>query len=279
MLTHWQVEPDLVGIRGLETLDDASAGERSECFALWDEVAAVLRKVSVLERALVLDPKRADARRGVRAELLRQGRFEEARGAWQNDLVSNPLDHNAWFGYAELSLFLGREDEYRRARRDLLTRFSSTNNPYFAERTGRACLLRPVKGDELRQAVALVRRAGESDPSADRSNYPWFLLARGLAEYREGKFDEAVSTMHGDASRVGGPISRLVLAMALHHLGKFAQARKTLEAAILSYDWRASEARNHDAWICHVLRREAEGLIVPKLSAVDTPLHRLGAAH
>ena len=72
----------------------------------------------------------------------------------------NPLDHNAWFGYAELCLFLGREDEYRRARRDLLARFSITSNPYFAERTGRACLLMPATGDELRQAVALTRRRG-----------------------------------------------------------------------------------------------------------------------
>ena len=67
--------------------------------------------------------------------------------------------------------------------------------------------------------------------------------------------------MRGDASRVGGPITRLVLAMALHQDGQLAEARKTLTAAILSYDWKAIQARDQDAWICHVLRREAEGLI------------------
>ena len=102
----------------------------------------------------------------VPTELLRQGRLEEARVAWQTALEGNPLDHNAWFGYAELCLFLGREDEYRRARQDLLARFFITHNPYFAERTGRACLLLPATGDELRQAVALARRAAASDPSA-----------------------------------------------------------------------------------------------------------------
>ena len=93
-------------------------------------------------------------------ELIRQGRLDEARVAWQTALEGNPLDHNDWFGYAELCLFLGREDEYRRARRDLLARFSITTNPYFAERTGRACLLMPATGEELRQAAALARGRG-----------------------------------------------------------------------------------------------------------------------
>jgi tetratricopeptide (TPR) repeat protein len=267
MLTHWQVEPDLAGIRDLKALDEASAEERNGCFALWDEVGAVLRRIAVVERASMLDPKRTDPRRAVPTALMRQGRLEEARVAWQTVLEGNPLDHNDWFGYAELCLFLGREDEYRRARRDLLARFFITNNPYFAERTGRACLLLPATGEELHQAVALTRRAAASDPSAFGGNYSWFLFARGLAEYREGKFDQAISTMRGDASRTGGPTARLVLAVALHRDGQLAEARKTLAAAILSYDWRETQARDPGAWICHVLRREAEGLVLPNLPA------------
>ena len=264
MLTHWQAEPDLAGIRDLKALGEALAEERALSFALWDEVGAVLRRIAVQERASVFDPNRADPRRVLPTELLRQGRLEEARVAWQTALGGNPLDHNAWFGYAELCLFLGREDEYRRARQDLLARFFITDNPYFAERTGRACLLMPATGDKLRQAVALARRAAASDPSAYGGDYSWFLFARGLAEYREGKFDQAIATMRGDASRVGGPISRLVLAMALHQVGQLAEARKTFAAAISSYDWKAAQARDPHAWICHVLRREAEGLILPK---------------
>ncbi len=267
MLMHWQVEPDLAGIRDLKALDEASAEERTECFALWDEIGAVLRRIAVQERAFVLDPKRADPRRVLPTELLQQGRLEEARVAWQTALLGNPVDHNSWIGYAELCLFLGREEEYRRARRDLLARFSITNNPYFAERTGRACLLMPATGEELRQAVALARRAAASDPSAHGGNYSWFLFARGLAEYREGKFREAIATMRGDASRLDGPMTRLVLAMALHRDGQLAEARKTLAAANVAYDWKAIQARDHHAWICHVLRREAEGLILPKLPA------------
>jgi tetratricopeptide (TPR) repeat protein len=218
----------------------------------------------VHERAIALDPNRADPRRAVPTELLRQGRLEEARVAWRTALADNPLDHNAWFGYAELCVFLGRDDEYRRARRDLLARFFITDNPYFAERTSRACLLMPATGDELRQAVALARRAAAFDPTKDPGAHPWFMFARGLAEYREGKFDQAIATIRGDASRVRGPMARLVVAMALYQAGQLADAQKTLAAAILSYDWSETQARDQHAWICHVLRREAEGLILPK---------------
>jgi serine/threonine-protein kinase len=55
--------------------------------------------------------------------------------------------------------------------------------------------------------------------------------------------------------------------MALHRSGQVLEARKTLAAAVLSYDWRANQARDHDDWIPHVLRREAEGLILPNLPA------------
>jgi len=262
MFSHWQVEPDLAGIRDLKALGEASAEERIDCFTLWDEVDAVLRRIAVQERASVFDPKRADPRRILPTELLRQGRLEEARVAWRTALEGNPLDHNSWFGYAELCLFLGREDEYRGARQDLLARFFVTDNPYFAERTARACLLQPATGDGLRQAVALSRRAAASDPSAYGGDYYWFLFARGLAEFRQGKFVEAISTMRGDASRLHVPVARLVLAMALYRDGQLAEARKTLAAAILSYDWTATQARDPIVWICHVLRREAEGLML-----------------
>jgi serine/threonine-protein kinase len=97
--------------------------------------------------------------------------------------------------------------------------------------------------------------------------YPYFLFAKGLAEYRQGQFDQAISMMRGDASRVLGPGPRLVLAMSLHRSGQVAEARKTLASAIVFYDWRANQARGYDDWIVHVLRREAEGLILPNLPA------------
>jgi serine/threonine-protein kinase len=53
--------------------------------------------------------------------------------------------------------------------------------------------------------------------------------------------------------------------MAQHKRGKKKEARQSLAAAVLADDWRATEADHRDAWICHVLRREAEALILPGL--------------
>jgi len=265
MLTHWQVEPDLAGLREPNALDELLADERKDCLELWHEVAVVLKRIAQQERAVALDPKATDSLRALRTNLIRQGHLEEARVAWQTALEANPPDHNVWYGHAELCLFLGREDEYRRARQALLARFGATPNPYFAERTGRACLLLPATGDELRQAVTLTERAAAMGRIQADWAYPAFLFAKGLAEYRQERFDQTISMMRGEASRVPGPAPRLVLAMALHRSGQVAEARKTLAAAVLSYDWRANQAREHDVWIRHVLRREAEGMIIPNL--------------
>jgi serine/threonine-protein kinase len=218
-------------------------------------------------RAIALDPKHSDAQREVRSILLRQGRADEARAAWQTDLRANPPEHDAWYGYAELCLYLGKEDEYRRARRALLRRFGTTTDPQIAERTARACLLRSACGSELRQAVALAERAAAADREKYQGLYPCFRFAQGLAEYRQGRFDRAIPAMRGDASRVLGPAPRLVLAMALHRSGRVAEAREALAAAVAAHDWRASQVRDQDGWIVHVLRREAEGMILPNLPA------------
>ena len=96
---------------------------------------------------------------------------------------------------------------------------------------------------------------------AARGGNPYYLFAQGLAQYRQGSFDEAIKLMNGGAASVMGPSPRLVLAMAQYQKGQKVEARKTLAAAVASHDWNDAKATNHDAWIIHILRREAEALI------------------
>ena len=44
MLQHWQVDPDLAGLRDPGSLEALSPDERKDCVALWKEVAAVLNR-------------------------------------------------------------------------------------------------------------------------------------------------------------------------------------------------------------------------------------------
>jgi serine/threonine-protein kinase len=118
----------------------------------------------------------------------------------------------------------------------------------------------------MRQAVALAERAAAVEPSKYPGAYSLFLFARGLAEYRRGHFDRAVGAIRGDPDRMLIPAPGLVLAMALHRSGQTAEARKVLAAA-LTPEGSAIHRWFLNDWSAHVLRREAEALILPNLAA------------
>jgi eukaryotic-like serine/threonine-protein kinase len=220
-----------------------------------------------IRQALAIEPSFTPAQEALSKYLRRQGREDEACDAWKKALAAAPPDHGAWYGYAEFCLYLGREGDYLAARRDLLAKFGETKFVYVAERAGRACLLRPASGDDLRRAAALAERVGAINRSSAQVPYPFFQFVLGLAEYRRGHLDRAISLMRGDASGVLGPAPRLVLAMALQQGGRSAEARKTLAEAVLVHDWKKIKVRDQDGWICHILRREAEQMILPCLPA------------
>ena len=129
--------------------------------------------------------------------------------------------------------------------------------------SGRACLFLPATEEELRQASVLIGRAMAADRSKfgylDRSSF--FSFAQGLLAYRQGRFDESSAIMKGDAASVLGPAPGLVLAMDQFHLGQKVEARKTLEIALKAFDWQPAKAVSREAWMYHILRREAERLI------------------
>jgi serine/threonine-protein kinase len=212
-----------------------------------------------------LDPSNPHVANILRADRVWRGHGEEVLQEWKKTLDADPPDHNAWFGYAELCLFLGREAEYRSARQELLRRFGDTRDPYVAERTSRAVLLSPAPADQLRVAVALAERAVATKATAAQWVYPYFLFAHGLAEYRQDHFGQAIALMGGDAGTVMGPAPRLVVAMAAYRTGQTEEARATLAATMNRFDWSRAQAGTLDHWIWHVLRREAEALIVPQL--------------
>jgi serine/threonine-protein kinase len=236
------------------------------------DLANTLRDAGRREEALehyqrfhALDPTNIYVANTLRADLVWRGRGEEVLREWKKALEAGPPGHDAWFGYAELCLFLGHEDEYRRARQDLLRRFGATSDPGVAERTARAVLLLPASEDEVQAAASLAERAVAAKATTDQWVYPYFLFAQGLAEYRQGRFDSAISIMRGHAGTVMGPAPRLVVAMAEYRKGQQEEARKTLAAAVVGFDWSAAQVGGLDHWIWHVLRREAESMILPVL--------------
>jgi serine/threonine-protein kinase len=260
LLKNWQSAPELAGLREPDALDRLPADERSDCVALWRDVRVVLERAAQRPQTVAQEAKPTDSPKLSPGQLIEQGRLNEARAAWQALLQTSSPEHDVWNGYADLCQFLGLKDEARRARSELLARFGATTDAFVAERTSRTCLVVPTTGDELQKAVALAERAYAVQPDSG-----WFQFPKGLAEFRQGRFEQAISMMRGNASTLNGPAPGLVIAMALYKTGKVTEARPTFARAVLAYDWRANRTRTQEAWFSHTLRREAEAMILPNL--------------
>ena len=224
--------------------------------------------IAAFRKAIPLTSNRAGARDLARA-LAPRGGLEEARALWGKLLEASPPDYDPWDGYAQLCAFLGNEEAYRWARKALLARpRDSTDHWAMAERDGLACLLLPASGEELRP------RGRARGPG--RGNGTEVFSCQCVAPVRQRDWRRIVRANLGKPCRCwksaatvlpnrAGP--RLALAMAQFQSGYPAQARKTLAAAIRAYNWMESQADHPTAWVSHVLRREAEALIVPSLPA------------
>ena len=199
---------------------------------------------------------------------IRAGRGDEIRLGWRESLDGRPFALDAWDGYAELCLFLGEPDEYRRARKVLLENVKPGGQPRDAERVGRACLLLPGSEEEMKRATALVDFAVESGRKSQEWTYWYFLFAKALADYRAGRFDEATAILKGATSKVLVPGPQVLLAMTQHRLGHREDALATLAATTPALDWRPTQVRDRETWIYQALRREAEALILPDLPAL-----------
>jgi serine/threonine-protein kinase len=218
--------------------------------------------------AMALEPNNFVIREGMIRIMVRQGKgLEELQAVWGRDLAAGATKAEAWAGYAELCLFLGKQAEYHRACHDLLEHFGTTTNGYLAEPVGRACLLLPGPADEMRKAGDLIDRAVAARKTTLDWVYPYALFARGLADYRHGDLAGATALLEGEAAQVMGPAPLLLLAMVQHDQGQTSQARRTLARAMVAFDWSAAQADSRDVWICHILRRQAEGKILPNLPA------------
>ncbi len=86
--------------------------------------------------------------------------------------------------------------------------------------------------------------------------------------------ENAISIMDGPANPSLQPIPQLVSAMALHRLGREGEALKTLAVAIRLGDWEKSRANAREKWIYHILRREAEAMLLPNLLLFLEGKHR-----
>jgi serine/threonine-protein kinase len=243
--------------------DQANARLSAVMHSLGDSEAAI----AALQQAVALNPSRSGIGALVKV-LAPKGRLEEVRVNWAKLLETNPPDHDLWYGYAQLCLILGKDDAYRRGRAAILRRFNETDDWIVAERTSLASLLLSDSPEELGSAAALADRAVDIASRSSEPDNAYVQFVKGFSEYRLNRLDQAVPLLRSAMQKIPNrPGPRLVLALAQFRSGSPKEARKTLAAAVAVYDWKQLPEDFPSVWTSHILRREAESVIVPNLPA------------
>jgi len=183
-----------------------------------------------------------------------------------------PSDHATYHFLAALFVQTGDLEMYGRHRGEILRQFGQTTDPVTAERMAKDCLILPPPAADL-QAIARMADVAIAAGSTSKP-WPFFQFAKGLTEYRQGRFESAaewsakVAVVKWDLYLTVQ--AHMVLGMAQQQLGKTNEARATLAQGLEMADTRfpKSGKKNLDGqwndWIiAHALMREAKALIEP----------------
>lgn len=216
------------------------------------------------QRAAELNPASRDPQIRLREILFRQGKVEKGLANWKKAFYSDSSTYGECEGYPVLCLILGRIEEYHSACDRLLERFGSTNDPRECEVIARTCLLAPPTAERLSQCHTIIDRALTADKSTYEDwLYPYFLFVKALAEYRSGNYERAIALCDGEAASVLGPAPELVIALAQHKSGNEQAALTAFSEASKEFGGESDPVREREAWLYHILRREAVELIGP----------------
>jgi serine/threonine-protein kinase len=255
-LVTWQTDPALASVRDPAALAKLPEGEREQWQKLWADVAA----------QLAADPLELGCGYSARRE------WDRAAESYARAMTYIPKDDgHFWFEYAALLLLSGDRPGYTRACAHLLEGYGKVHGPR-AYHVARACTLAP----DAVAKVSLAGRLAESELKGTAGQF-WSLTEQGALAYRSGQYQRAVplfeQSLRADSRPGRAVLNWLWLALAHQRLGKTEEARRWLTRA---QEWLdrypdgmparadAELGLHFHNWLeAHVLRREAEALLLP----------------
>jgi eukaryotic-like serine/threonine-protein kinase len=202
----------------------------------------------------------SDAVNDLRRVQIRQGHIDQVWTDWQTLIARDSKRYGDWSGAAELALFLNDSNKYEQIRATLLDHFGGDQS--LESELVRSCLLRPASKHQTQILVAMADRSSALSADGFARSRGIDNFVQGLAMYRTGKWDRAVSVLNGEIDRSFQTSSRFIIAMALMQKQEPAEARQVFSDAVASYDWSPANADRREVWMCHILRREAEKIIL-----------------
>jgi serine/threonine protein kinase/Flp pilus assembly protein TadD len=234
-------------------------------------LAQLEHAIADFSKAIKLDPNNANTHFELGDACARLGRWDQAQAAMGKAAELDPGNHWYMFHAAVLQIRAGDLAGYRRVCQDMLKQFGDTRQPEVAERTAKTCLLVPDAVADLAPVLRLADRAVTGTEKS--SNFGYFVLAKGLAEYRAGRNAEAVNWEErlspGARNRDTDVAALAVLAMAQHRLGRGQQALAALDKAEAIIAKKMADpgagrplGRDWDDWMrCRILLDEAGKLL------------------
>jgi len=200
----------------------------------------------------------------------RLGHWKEASTDFSKVIELQPTNHYDYHALAPLLVQNGDLDAYRQHSVRALASFRGTDDPTIAERMAKACLIWPSAGVDLSAAGELAETA--VTVGKKHAYLPYFEFTKGLAEYRQGHFVEAMDWMgkvlaKSKASFLGVE-ANLVMGMSQFRLGQLDTARASLDKAEEIEQTQLPKMESGDlgsSWIdwivAHALLKEARELI------------------
>ena len=197
-----------------------------------------------------------------------------------------PDDPAAYHWLAALLVQTGDIEGYRRHCAEIVRRFAGTTNVTIAERSVKDCLILPASAELDLSAVAkMAETALAAGP--DHKHWAYFQLAKGLAEYRQGRFASAAEWLQKVAA-LKGDVYRTVQAHMLLAMTEFQLNHSDGAHAIFAKGFDIAKERFpkpgsglpdeqwHDWIFAHALIREAKALIASVSSAPAGTAQNIG---
>src|SRR5262249_17615215 len=144
--------------------------------------------------------------------------------------AANPQDTMLTVKVAGLQTWFGHDKDYEATAERALRFAKGTTDPYTAERTAKACSLRPFTDQSSLQAAPAPARPAVKNGEKDLAGIGYFRMALGMAEYRSGNYTAAeqallAAVQGNENNRHIADTSAFYRAMTLYQLGKKAEAR------------------------------------------------------
>jgi tetratricopeptide (TPR) repeat protein len=233
---------------------------------------------AALNEAIEKNPDQAKGYRDRADWFIARGRWKEAIADLAEEFRLGPSTYTG-MRLGILLVEMGEIDRYRMHCQAMLERWASTETNGEAEQTLKTILLLPDFEADAKQLARLAEVAVSGDKNMNW--FEWYLFAKGLHEYRTGKYADALATCRESRRRApeskGDPqalatLNLAIEAMALHRSGDEAGAKRALAEAQSSVEVQVpgiDHAWSHDWLSAHILYREADVLITGK--KVDMP--------